>query len=381
MQDGRTSAAGSVIVAGLMSGTSADGIEAVAAEVDPHTGSARLLAGHHTRYDDRLRDDVLAAGSGRPHTGHEIASLHTRLGDAYAVAIAELLAESSLRPDAIALHGQTVAHHPDEGMTLQLGDAARVAVRSGLPVISDFRSADIAAGGQGAPLVPFADHVLFGGRAPIALLNIGGIANLTLLPTGEATDASALDCGPGNMVVDALVRGSGERFDRDGARARRGRVSERALAWALGHPYFARRTPKSTGREDFGVPFADALQAEVRRERGDEASVEDALATAVALTARTVADALTRETPDTVSWPELVVAGGGAANGAIMDALREAVTPVRVRPMDELGVPAASREALAFAILGAYRLAGLPNTLPRCTGALRAVCAGAVHAP
>ena len=367
-----------VIVIGLMSGTSADGIEAVAAEVDPVAASARLLASHHSRYDDRLRADVLAAGSATPLTAQQVASLHTRLGDAYAVAVAELLGGTSLRPDAVAMHGQTVAHHPDQGMTLQLGDAARVAMRSGLPVVCDFRSADIAAGGQGAPLVPFADHVLFGARAPIALLNLGGIANLTLLPSSGAADVVAFDCGPGNMVVDALVRTSGERFDRDGRRARRGRVREGALAWALGHPYFARRAPKSTGREEFGSPFADALLDRIRQEGGSE---DDALATAVALTARSIADSLSRETPRGVSWPELAVAGGGAANGAIMDALREAVAPVRVRPMDELGVPAPSREALAFAILGAYRLAGLPNTLPRCTGASRAVSAGAVHAP
>ena len=383
-----------MIVAGLMSGTSADGIEAVAAEIELRSGSVRMLGGHHSRYDDRLRADVLAAGSEVPLTAQQIGSLHTRLGDAYAAAVAELVTRVGARPEAIAMHGQTVAHYPAQGMTLQLGDAARVAVRTGLPVVYDFRSADIAAGGQGAPLVPFADHVLFGARAPIALLNLGGIANLTLLPTREAGDVIAFDCGPGNMVVDALVRGSGERFDRDGLRARRGRVREGALAWALGHPYFARRAPKSTGREEFGVPFADALLAAVRRERTaagadghdalareDALATSDALATAVALTARTIAEALARETPDTVSWPELVVAGGGAANGAIMDALRAAVAPVRVRPMDELGVPAPSREALAFAILGAYRLAGLPNTLPRCTGASRAVSAGALHAP
>ena len=383
-----------MIVAGLMSGTSADGIEAVAAEIELRSGSVRMLGGNHSRYDDRLRADVLAAGSEVPLTAQQIGSLHTRLGDAYAAAVEELVTRVGTQPEAVAMHGQTVAHYPAQGMTLQLGDAARVAVRTGLPVVYDFRSADIAAGGQGAPLVPFADHVLFGARAPIALLNLGGIANLTLLPTREAGDVIAFDCGPGNMVVDALVRGSGERFDRDGLRARGGRVREGALAWALGHPYFARRAPKSTGREEFGVPFADALLAAVRRERTaagadghdalareDALATSDALATAVALTARSIAEALARETRETVSLPELAVAGGGAANGAIMDALRAAVAPVRVRPMDELGVPAPSREALAFAILGAYRLAGLPNTLPRCTGASRAVSAGALHAP
>lgn len=367
-----------MIAVGLMSGTSADGIEAVLADVDPARGRARLLASHHSRYDDELRRDVLAAGAGVPLASRELALLHARLGEAYAYAVRGLLAAGSARPDVIALHGQTIAHYPALRTTLQLGDAARVAVRTGIPVVSDFRSADLAAGGEGAPLVPFADHVLFGDRAPIALLNVGGIANLTLLPTSRAEDAIALDSGPGNMVVDALVASSGERFDRDGARARRGTVSKTALREALGHPYFARRAPKSTGREEFGAPFAEALLAAVRQAGGSE---DDALATAVTLTARTVADALARETPAGVRWAELVVAGGGAANAAIMDALRAAVAPVTVRPMDELGVPAASREALAFAILGAHRLAGLPNTLPRCTGASRAVCAGALHLP
>ena len=361
-----------------MSGTSADGIEAVAAEVDPARNSARFLAGHHSRYDDDLRADVLSAGAGVARSAHDLAALHARLGDAYADAVRSLLAATSLTPQVIALHGQTIAHYPRERVTLQLGDAARVAVRTGIPVVCDFRSADLAAGGEGAPLVPFADHVLFAGRAPIALLNVGGIANLTLLPTSRAEDAIALDCGPGNMVVDALVAASGERFDRDGARARRGTVRPAALAAALAHPYFARRAPKSTGREEFGAPFAGTLLAEVRREGGSD---DDALATAVALTARTIADALARETPLGVRWTELVVAGGGAANGAIMAALRAAVSPVPVRPMDELGIPAPSREALAFAVLGAYRLAGLPNTLPRCTGASRAVSAGALHMP
>ena len=361
-----------------MSGTSADGIEAVAAVVDPARGTARFTSGRHSRYDDRLRAEVLAAGAGAPLSSRSVALLHARLGDAYADAVEDLLAATGVRPNVIALHGQTIAHYPELRTTLQLGDAARVAVRIGIPVVCDFRSADIAAGGQGAPLVPFADHVLFRDRAPLALLNVGGIANLTLLPTPRAEDAVALDCGPGNMVIDGLVAGSGERFDRDGARARRGSVCEPALRAALAHPYFARRAPKSTGREEFGALFVEKLRADVRRTGGSD---DDALATAVALTARTVADALERETPAGARWPELVVAGGGAANGAIMDALRAAVAPGAVRPMDELGVPAPSREALAFAILGAYRVAGLPNTLPRCTGASRAVSAGAVHTP
>lgn len=361
-----------------MSGTSADGIEAAAAEVDTDQRTAKLLAHHHSRYQDDLRADVLAAGSDRRLRASDLATLHVLLGDAYAQAVEAMVKVLDRRPGAVALHGQTVSHLPQRGATLQLGDAARVAVRTGLTVVSDFRSADIAAGGQGAPLVPFADHVLFGESAPIALLNLGGIANLTLLPTANADDAIAFDTGPANMVVDALVAGSGQRFDRGGEGARRGKISDEALAKALAHPYFERPAPKSTGREEFGAHFAQELLADVRTHGGSD---DDALATSVALTARTVAAALARETPRGVKFGELLVGGGGTANVALMDALREAVAPLTVRPMDELGIPAQTREALAFAILGAFRLAGLPNTLPRCTGASRAVSAGAVHQP
>ena len=361
-----------------MSGTSADGIEAAAADVDPARGQARLLAHRHWPYPTELRERVLAAGSAVPLTAEQLATLNADLGEANAAAVKALLPGIGRNADLVAMHGQTIAHYPERHTTYQLADGARVAARTGVPVVCDFRSADIALGGQGAPLVPFADHVLFGDRAPIALLNVGGIANLTLLPTARSEDAIAFDCGPGNMVMDALVAASGERYDKDGERAQRGQARANALLAALDHPYFARRAPKSTGREDFGAPFARTLLAHVRAAGGNE---DDALATAVALTAHTVGGALVRETPAGVRWRELVVAGGGAANLAIMDALRQQVAPIPVRPMDELGVPAPVREALAFAILGAYRFAGLPNTLPQCTGASRAVSAGALHAP
>jgi anhydro-N-acetylmuramic acid kinase len=271
-----------------------------------------------------------------------------------------------------------VSHLPNERATLQLGDAARIARATGVVTVDDFRSADVAAGGEGAPLVPFADHVLFASRAPIALLNLGGIANLTLIPTVSADDVIAFDTGPGNMTMDAIAAGDGARFDEDGRRARSGRVRERALAWALAHPFFARRAPKSTGREDFGGSFATALLERARQEGG---STEDALATALAVTSRSIADAMRRESPAGVRWSALVVAGGGSRNSALMDALAKDLAPLRVVRSDELGIPSSAREAIAFAILGAYRLRELSNTLPRATGARQAVRAGAVHLP
>jgi len=255
---------------------------------------------------------------------------------------------------------------------LQIGDASRVALEIGVPAIDDFRSADVALGGEGAPLVPFADHLLFASQAPVAVLNLGGIANVTLIPTDRAEDVSAFDTGPGNMVIDQLARKGGNELDRDGAAAARGHVHEGALANALAHPYFARPAPKSTGREEFGSPFAQQLLADVKATGG---SLDDAIATATALTVESVARALA-DGP----WRELVIAGGGARNATLVDRLR-ARTGLPVRLSDELGIPSEAREAVAFAVLGAYRLRGEPNTLPRCTGASRAVSAGAIHQP
>jgi len=368
-----------VIAVGMMSGTSGDGINLAAIEIEPGARpNVRILATGERPYPPALRDAVLRAGADVPFALSDIARLHAELGDAYAAAAAAFIATLPARPDVIALHGQTVAHLPAEHTTLQLGDASRVARATGLPTVSDFRSADMAAGGEGAPLVPFGDHVLFGSRAPIAVLNLGGIANLTLIPTPSADDVIAFDTGPANMPSDAIIARSGETFDRDGRRARSGRVNERALAQALAHPYFARRPPKSTGREEFGKPFATQLLERVTAEGG---SLDDALATAVALTARTIADALARETPRGVTWRMLAVAGGGAHNAALMESLTRAVAPLRVVKTDELGVPSHAREAIAFAVMGAYRLRELPNILPRATGARQAVRGGVVHLP
>ena len=361
----------------MMSGTSVDGIDIAAIDIDGD--EIRVLSTAHRDYDDALRTRILAAASGDPLGSADIAALHVAIGNVYAQAAVEFVPTLPKYPDVLAMHGQTVAHLP-KSATLQLGDASRVALRTGVPTVADFRSANIAAGGEGAPLVPFADFVLFGKRAPIALLNLGGIANLTLIPKTDADSVTAFDTGPANILSDLIAQQSGikNRFDQDGSGAARGRVDERALGWAFAHEYFAKRAPKSTGREDFGKPFADELARRVTRNGGTR---DDALATAIALTARTVADALKRETPPGVSWRELIVAGGGAQNPTLLKALRAAVAPLTVRTSDELGIPVTSREAVAFAILGAYRMQGKPNILPGATGASRAVSGGAIHQP
>lgn len=370
---------GTDLAIGVMSGTSVDGVNAVLASLEwtdgprPRVG---IRAHRHVPFSRELRERIFRAVSGEANVP-DLALLHADLGTVYAEVVEAMIREHG-PAGVIGLHGQTVAHLPGSGVTLQIGDGARVALRTGVPVVSDLRSADVAAGGEGAPLTPFADHVLFAGDAPRVVLNLGGIANLTLLPDEDPDHVRGFDTGPGNMVLDTIARMEGQPFDRDGAGARRGRVVDEALASAMSHPFFARRAPKSAGREEFGEPFARELERAVR-ERGG--SRDDALATATELTARTVTGALRAETPDGVRWREVLVGGGGAENGALMEALRRALAPIAIRPTDEVGVPAGAREALAFAILAAYRMRGLPNTLPRCTGASRAVSAGAIHDP
>ncbi|MBI2774099.1 MAG: anhydro-N-acetylmuramic acid kinase [Chloroflexi bacterium] len=358
---------------GIMSGTSADGIDAALIAVgDGDPPSIDAIAHIEMPFTSELRQRILSAGAGDLLSAHDLARLHGDLGDLYAEAALALIKARRARPVVIGLHGQTVAHLPGDHVTLQIGDAARVAVRTGIATVDDLRSADIAAGGQGAPLTPFADHLLFAAGAPRVVVNIGGIANVTLLLDNERDHVTGFDTGPGNMVLDAIARMDGRRYDTDGAGARRGRVVDAALNAALAHPYFARPSPKSTGREEFGEAFAQDLVHDVRAAGG---SLDDALATATELTARTISRAIAGK-----PWREILIAGGGAANPALRDALARHVAPAP-RSTSELGIPTEAREAIAFALLALYRVRGLPNTLPRVTGASRAVVAGALHLP
>lgn len=362
---------------GMMSGTSGDGIDAALIQVrwtSPSTANVRVLSDRHVPFEASLRERILQAASRRQLSAEDVARLHAALGDAYASAVISIGA----KPSVIGLHGQTLAHLPSERVTFQLGDAARVAVRTGIPTVADFRSADVAAGGEGAPLTPFADHVLFSDGAPRVVLNLGGIANVTLLPDPDPDHVTGWDTGPANIVLDAVARMAGQPFDEGGAGAKRGRVISAALERALAHPFFARKPPKSTGREEFGNDFALRLVADVRQAGG---SNDDALATAAALTARSVAASIRAAAKPRGGWRDVIVGGGGSKNRALMDALAQELTPVPVRPSDDLAIPATAREAVCFAVLALFRIRGLPNTLPRVTGASRAVSAGAVHDP
>jgi len=286
----------------------------------------------------------------------------------------------------VGSHGQTI-HHLPEGRrvggrrvrsTLQIGEPCVIAERTGITTVADFRPRDMAAGGQGAPLVPYADYVLFRhDRKGRAVQNIGGIANVTFLPPAcSADDVVAFDTGPGNMMVDRAVSLATEgrrRLDCGGRMAARGSVNEPLLTELMRHPYFRRKPPKSTGRETFGREFTDHLW---RRARRKGVPAEDFVATVTALTARSIADACRRFLKG--SLDEVILCGGGARNRTMVAMLAEALAPTAVRLSDELGIDADAREAIAFAVLARETIRGAAGNVPSATGARRRVVLGKV---
>lgn len=358
-------------VLGMMSGTSCDGIDAlvVQLELTPKGLEWEVLRRSSLEYPAALRQRLLASLVPATSDVATLTQLHTEIGDLYAD-----LAETLLPFELVALSGQTVFHipRPDAQQdwrtrsTLQLGEPARVAERLRVPVYSGFRQSDMAAGGQGAPLVSFADLKLFHepGHAT-AVHNLGGISNLTYLPAdGDPAGVVAFDTGPGNCLLDeAAAHYFRLEYDAGGELAAQGRVREDALKLLLDHPYYALPYPKTTGREVFTLAAC--------RDPLNGLSGYDVLATLTALTAETVARAYA-PLPDV---QRVVVAGGGADNGTLMRELRARLA-VPVKVMAARGATAKDREALCFAVLGYYARSGLPNTLPQVTGARRAVVAG-----
>jgi anhydro-N-acetylmuramic acid kinase len=371
MTAGASAGAGGVYI-GLMSGTSLDGISAAAVRFDdrPRGIALDLLAFEQVPYEPARRNRLLAAMSGvEPR---EYCRLAVDFAEWLAEAAAAVMRAASLSAGdvrAIASHGQTVWHEPGHS-TWQIGEPAVIAERCGVPVVANFRARDVAAGGQGAPLVAIADALLF--AAPDewrALQNLGGIGNVTLVPPGgDTAGLRAFDTGPGVAVIDAVTRRLVPTvpFDVDGALAARGRVVEPAVDEALADPYFAAPPPKSTGRELFGGAYPDRF-IERCRARVPDASAEDCIATAVALTARSIGVALRRFVPEPVR--ELVVSGGGARNPALLRAIRAAAPGVTVRRFEELFFDGEAKEAVAFALLGFLHVAGRPGNVPEATGA------------
>lgn len=363
---------------GLMSGTSLDGVDAALVRVEEggeRVGlGARLESFLSVPYSDDQRAAIKAGLLGGPR---DLCLLNFRLGDWFADAALQLLDSAgveALELSAVGSHGQTIWHEPPvagtRGATLQLGEPAVIAERLGVAVVSDFRARDMAALGQGAPLVPLVDQLLFAvPGAWRALQNIGGMANVTLVPPEESDDeVIAFDSGPGVAVIDGVVEivteGS-ERYDADGRRASRGSPHSGLLSELLDDGYFRQRPPKSTGRERYGVPYAEAL---VRKGRERGMSDDDLVATATQLTATTIADGY--EIAGVEHLPEeCFVSGGGARNPTLMQMLAERLAPISVTDLSALGWDPDAKEAAAFAILAHLCRIGEPGNLPSVTGA------------
>ncbi len=383
----------SMIVAGVMSGTSADGIDVAAVRITQGklwAPKIKLLAHEAFPYPAVLRRKVLAAMNARAISTAELARLNWRLGLSYAEAVRATTKKNRLKLDLVGCHGQTLYHQARAekyagltfGCTWQLGEAAAIAAAAGAPVVSNFRPADMFAGGQGAPLVPMLDYVLFGdSKRGRVLQNIGGIANLTAIPAGGwGKQIIAFDTGPGNMVIDALmVELFGKKFDRNGAIGARGAVLTQVLDWALKDEYFRQRPPRTAGREQYGREYAEKFLPECRKHSGNPA---DAIATATALTAESIAASYERFVRRRMKGVpvDYIVSGGGARNATLMQMLSRRLEPMgcKVATSEDFGMPAVAKEAAAFALLGWMTWHGLPGNIPSATGAKRPVILGQV---
>jgi len=379
----------SSLALGIMSGTSGDGIDVALVRVSGR--KARLENFAALPFPDRVREAILQLGEGRATTTREISQLNFLLGEVFADAALAACRKFRVRPSQIALigsHGQTVFHQgaPTSfcgravASTLQIGEPSVIAGRTGITTVGDFRPADMAAGGQGAPLVPFVDYLLYrDARVGRAALNIGGIANVTVIPpTANIGDVFAFDIGPGNMVIDALMRHftRGQKaFDRNAEIARRGKVLPGLLDVLLRDKYFLKAPPKTAGREQYGEKYVRAVLAhpEARGAHG-----QDVIRTATILSALSIVDAIHRFVPRRAGVSELIVSGGGAHNPLLMAQIEAALPGIRLRLSDEFGVPGDAKEAFAFALLGWETLHRRTANVPRATGARKAVVLGKV---
>lgn len=374
-----------MIVVGLMSGTSADGVDAVVVRLAgaPPALIWEVLGHTHVSHSQELRARIFAAF--RPETGtvDRLCRLNVALGRAFGEAALRAIDAAGLSHEQVALigsHGQTVWHAPGgaEPSTLQLGAPAVIAEGTGIPVVSDFRTRDVAAGGQGAPLVAYVDALLLTHPERVRVAqNLGGIANVTYLPPqGAGEGAFAFDTGPGNMLIDDAARRATEgawEYDRDGALAARGTVDEALLAALLDDAYLRRPPPKTTGRERYGVQFAERIWAQARAQG---LAPEDVVATLTAFTAASIARAYRDFLP---RFPdEVVVSGGGARNPTLMAMLRQRLSPAAVVLSDEVGIAVEAKEALAFAVLAYETWHRRPGNLPAATGARHPVVLGSV---
>ncbi len=384
-----------MLLIGLMSGTSVDGIDAALVEITggPRRHKWRLRKFVCVPWDTQVRQAILGVCLANAPL-QSVVALHYRLGEEFAKAARLLIEPTGLTfedVDAIASHGQTVWHQPavldEPGIhargTLQIGEPAIIAARTGVPVVADFRSADMALGGQGAPLVPFADALLFGSHKEArAVQNIGGMANVTFLPCGaDLNGILAFDTGPGNVLIDALVvriTEGARRFDQNGALAAAGTVNKSLLTEMLGHPFFRQSPPKSTGREEFGAAYAEKFW---KRGHALRCSSNDLLATATALTAESIALSYTEWLNPRERIGTVILGGGGVHNTTLVRMLTQRVFPTQVTNHAAFGLPDDAKEAMAFALLAYETLHGRPSNVPAATGATGRAILGKIALP
>jgi anhydro-N-acetylmuramic acid kinase len=380
-------------VIGLMSGTSADGIDAALLKISP--GGAlpriRLIQFLVVPFPAQLRKRILRVADAGSGATSEICRLNGLLGELFAKGAISVARHAGVPLQDVALigsHGQTIAHLPNPAVehrvsvrsTLQIGEPSVIAERTGITTVADFRPRDLAAGGEGAPLTPYLHALLFRHlRRDRLVLNLGGIANLTFLPKGRGLRrVLAFDTGPGNVLIDGLVArltGGAMSADLDGRIARSGNVDRRLLRFLMSHPYVKRQPPKSTGREAFGPLLIDAL---LHRAATQGIAEEDMIATVTAFTAETVALHVQRDLPRGAASAELITCGGGANNPMLITQLQEALPECRLLTADEAGFPGRAIEAAAFALLAYLTAHGLPGNLPYITGATHPAILGKI---
>jgi anhydro-N-acetylmuramic acid kinase len=385
-----------MIVAGVMSGTSADGIDVALVRMEPRSRTRFELLGHaEYPYAKTVRAAVLAAMNASQASVADLSRLNFLLGELYSEAVLATERQFHLKAHLVGCHGQTLYHQGDPQRflgrklvaTWQTGEAAIIAARVGVPVIADFRPADMAVGGKGAPLVPFLDYLLFRDtRVGRIAQNIGGIANLTAIPAGAAaSDVIAFDTGPGNMVIDAITEKLfAQPFDRGGKIAASGQVLEQVVRAILRRAFFRTPPPKTAGREQFGHDFVRDFLQICKTSRK-----QDVVATATALTAKSIADAVRRfvvtnsKTPRKAAFHEMIVSGGGAKNATLVAMLTGELIPLglRLRFSDELGLPSTAKEAVAFAVLAHETWRRRASNVPSATGAQRAAVLGKISYP
>ena len=375
------------MVVGLMTGTSADGVDAVLAQIEGSGESTQAQVLAHNVYEipERIRSELFSLFLPDALID-DLCPVDFALGEVLANAALAVIEEAGLAPedvDLIGSHGQTVRHRPagEPPSTLQIGESAVIAQRTGITTVADFRPGDIAVGGEGAPLVPLVDYLLFrDDEVGRLMLNIGGIANVTVLPAGATPDEIlAFDLGPGNMLVDGAVAhltGGAERFDDEGRRAARGSADEAWVARLVEHEFIRRAPPKSTGREEFGTEYLAELMTRM------ELKADDTIATLTAFTARAIGEGIRRFALDVSgdgNLSEAWVSGGGVHNAHLMGLLQQELPGLAVGSIDGLGgVSADAKEALCFAVLANQTIAGRAGNLPAATGAERPVVLGTI---